>query len=148
GRMPSDRDRQVSLTGGDHPSPSTGAERPSPAEAAESKPTPSGNTGQSVEPAFESGVSLFQEKRYGEAYAVFRKLLQSQPDDARLWYSAALAYGLSTEDWGPMTQTMVEEGVAREKAGKPAKSEIDSAFAGLTKETGKDWLAFYRRRAR
>jgi TolA-binding protein len=148
GRRPSDRDRQVPLTGGDHPSPSTGLERPSPAEAAENKPSPSDDKGQSVDPTLESGVSLFREKRYGEAYAVFRKLLQSQPDDARVWYYAALAYGLSTGDWSPMTQTMVEEGVAREKAGKPAKAEIDSAFAGLTKETGKDWLAFYRRRAR
>jgi hypothetical protein len=43
---------------------------------------------------------------------------------------------------------MFEEGVDREKAGKPPKSEIDSTFAGLTKETGKEWLDFYRQRAR
>ena len=66
------------------------------------------------------------EKQYGEAYAVFRKLLQSQPDDARLWYYAALSYGLSNGDWGRMTQSMVDEGIAREKAGKPPKSEIDA----------------------
>ena len=100
-----------------------------------------------MDPALESGVSLFREKRYGEAYSGFRRLLQSQPDDARLWYYAALSYGLSTGDWGRMTQSMVEEGITREKAGKPPKSEIDAALAGLTKETGKDWLDFYRRRA-
>jgi hypothetical protein len=42
---------------------------------------------------------------------------------------------------------MVQQGIALEKAGKPQKSQIDSAFAGLTKETGKEWLAFYRQRA-
>ena len=44
-------------------------------------------------------------------------------------------------------EKLVTEGVKREKAGKPEKSEIDSAFSDLTTETGKDWLAFYRRRA-
>jgi TolA-binding protein len=147
-RTPRDRDRQVGLAGEERPSPLTGGERPSPAEAAESKPSPSDTKGESLDAAFESGVSLFQEKRYGEAYTVYRKLLQSQPDDARFWYYAALSYGLANGDWGRVTQTMAEEGVAREKAGKPAKAEIDSTFAGLTKETGKDWLDFFRRRAR
>ncbi len=68
-------------------------------------------------------------------------------DDARVWYYAALSYGLGSNDWSRITQSMVEEGLSREKAGKPPKSTIDSALAGLTKETGKDWLDFYRRRA-
>ena len=102
---------------------------------------------ESVETALESGVSRFREGKYREAYEVFRKLIQSNPDDARVWYYAALSYGLATGDWGKMTETMVQEGVAREKAGKPPKPEIDSAFAGLTKQTGKEWLDFYRRRA-
>jgi chaperonin cofactor prefoldin len=146
-RTPRDRDRQVGLAGGERPSPLTGGERPSPAEGAESKPAPSDTRGESLEPAFESGVSLFQDKKYGEAYAAFRRLLQSQPDDARFWYYGAISYGLTNGDWGRVTQSMAEEGVAREKAGKPAKAAIDSAFAGLTRETGKDWLDFYRRRA-
>jgi chaperonin cofactor prefoldin len=157
GRTPRSRDRPVSSTGGDRPSastggdrpsPSTGGDRPSPIAGAESKPSASDDKGQSLDSALASGVSLFREKRYGEAYAVFRGLLQSRPDDARVWYYAALSYGLATGDWGRVAETMAQEGVAREKAGKPPKSEIDAAFAGLTKETGKDWLDFFRRRAR
>jgi chaperonin cofactor prefoldin len=101
----------------------------------------------SIDTALEPGVSQFRRARYREAYDVFQKLEQSHPDDARVWYYAALSYGLSSNDWGKTTQSMVEQGVTREKAGQPQKSVIDSAFAGLTKETGKDWLDFYRRRA-
>jgi len=75
-------------------------------------------------------------------------LLQTQPEDARVWYYAALSYGLATRDWGRATEMMVEEGVSREKAGRPPKPEIDAALTGLTKETGKEWLDFYRQRAR
>jgi TolA-binding protein len=148
GRTPRGRDRQVPSAVGDRPSPSTGGDRPSAIEGAESKPSASDEKGQSVDSALGPGVSQFREKRYGEAYAAFRGLLQSRPDDARVWYYAALSYGLATGDWGRITETMAQEGVARERAGKPPKPEIDSAFAGLTKETGKDWLDFYRRRAR
>jgi chaperonin cofactor prefoldin len=101
----------------------------------------------SIDTALEPGVSQFRGARYREAYDVFQKLEQSHPDDARVWYYAALSYGLSSSDWGKTTQSMVEKGATREKAGQPQKSVIDSAFAGLTKETGKDWLDFYRRRA-
>ena len=101
----------------------------------------------SIDTALEPGVSQFRGARYREAYDVFQKLEQSHPDDARVWYYAALSYGLSSNDWGKTTQSMVEQGVTREKAGQPQKSVIDSAFAGLTKETGKNWLDFYRRRA-
>jgi TolA-binding protein len=120
---------------------------PSPADRPESATAPS-EKGESGESAYESGVGRFRDKQYREAYDIFRKQLQSQPDDARIWYYAALSYGLATRDWGRDTEVMAQEGVAREKAGKPPKSEIDSAFAGLTKETGKEWLDFYRQRAR
>jgi hypothetical protein len=105
----------------------------------------SGDT--STDPDFESAISQFRDKRYSEAYSVFRRLLQSRPDDARLWYYAAIAYGLASNDWGRMAQSMAEEGLTHEKAGHPQKSAIDAAFSGLTKETGKDWLAYYRQRA-
>jgi tetratricopeptide (TPR) repeat protein len=101
----------------------------------------------SIDRALEPGVSQFRRARYREAYDVFQKLAQSHPDDARVWYYAALSYGLSSNDWGQTTQSMVAQGVTRETSGQPQKSVIDSAFAGLTKETGKDWLDFYRRRA-
>jgi TolA-binding protein len=129
-------------------SSTTGADRPSTAEEAESvSPSPE-KGGASVGPAFESAVSQFRKKQYRAAYAVFRRLLLSHPDDARTWYYAALSYGLASNDWGKMTEVMVEQGLAHERAGQPRKSEIDSAFAGLTKETGKDWLDGYRQRAR
>jgi hypothetical protein len=146
-RTPEGRDRPVSPTGRDRPAPSTDGERPAVGEGDKSQASGSGARSELTDPALESGVGLFNEKKYGEAYARFRKLLQAQPEDARVWYYAALSYGLSTGDWNRMTQSMVEEGVAREKAGKPAKAEIDSALSGLTRETGKDWLDFYRRRA-
>ena len=101
----------------------------------------------SIDTALEPGVSQFRGASYREAYDVFQKLAQSHPDDARVWYYAALSYGLSSNDWGQTTQSMVAQGVTRETSGQPQKSVIDSAFAGLTKETGKDWLDFYRRRA-
>jgi chaperonin cofactor prefoldin len=164
GRLPGGRDRQVTLTradrdsasrgsdrttapDGDRPTTPTDEEQPAPGGGAKALSTPSADRGESPAPDFGNGVKLFNEKRYSEAYAAFRGLLQTQPDDARNWYYAALSFGLATGQWEHATKTMVEEGVAREKAGKPAKAEIDAAFAGLTKETGKDWLASFRGRA-
>lgn len=164
GRMPVDRDRQVARARGDQfPAPSgldrmpaSEAERPSPSArdlppasggGTETRPTPAADRGESPDSSFGTAVKQFNEKRYSEAYATFRELLQAQPDDARNWYFGALSYGLATGQWDRATQTMVEEGIAREKAGKPPKAEIDAALAGLTRDNGKDWLDFYRRRA-
>ncbi|QEH38150.1 hypothetical protein OJF2_67480 [Aquisphaera giovannonii] len=99
-------------------------------------------------PSLESGVALFRSKKYDEASRTFEELTKSNPDDARAWYYAALSRGLATRDWKGDTEALVQRGVDREKAGTPAKPEIDSAFAGLTDETGREWLAFYRNRAR
>jgi hypothetical protein len=95
----------------------------------------------------QAGVDFFQKKDYAEASEIFAGLSNAQPDDARVWYYAALSRGLATRDWKGETERLVTQGVDREKAGKPDKSRIDAAFADLTSETGKDWLAFYRRRA-
>jgi TolA-binding protein len=94
------------------------------------------------------GIDLFRQKKYDQASQAFDSLTRTEPDDARVWYFAALSRGLATHDWKGQTEKLVTEGVEREKAGTPEKSQIDSAFANLTAETGKDWLAFYRRRAR
>jgi TolA-binding protein len=123
------------------------ASAPSPGDGAEPAPPPPENGG-SGDSTYETGVSRFRNKQYRGAYDVFRKLLQSRPDDARIWYYAAVSYGLATGDWGRDTEVMVQEGIAREKASKPPKPEIDAALAGLTKETGKEWLDYYRQRAR
>jgi TolA-binding protein len=93
-------------------------------------------------------IDLFRQKKYDQASDAFDSLTRTKPDDARVWYFAALSRGLATRDWQGQTEKLVTEGVEREKAGTPEKSQIDSAFADLTAETGKDWLAFYRRRAR
>jgi TolA-binding protein len=95
----------------------------------------------------QAGVDYFQKKNYAKASEIFAGLSKARPDDARVWYYAALSRGLATRDWKGQTERLVTQGVDREKAGKPSKSQIDAAFADLTPETGKDWLAFYRRRA-
>jgi hypothetical protein len=96
----------------------------------------------------EPGIDLFRQKKYDQASEAFDRLTRTIPDDARVWYFASLSRGLATRDWKGQTEKLVTEGVEREKAGTPEKSQIDSAFAELTAETGKDWLGFYRRRAR
>jgi TolA-binding protein len=97
--------------------------------------------------SFGTGAELFRQKKYKEANDFFSNLVKAEPEDARAWYYAALARGFATGDWKGETERLVNRGVEREKAGTPPKSEIDSTFAGLTTETGKDWLAFFRRRA-
>jgi TolA-binding protein len=94
------------------------------------------------------GIEHFRQKKYDQASEAFDSLARTKPDDARVWYFAALSRGLATRDWKGQTEKLVTEGVEREKAGTPEKSQIDSAFADLTVETGRDWLAFFRRRAR
>jgi hypothetical protein len=93
-------------------------------------------------------VEAFKRTDYKEASTAFAKLAESHPDDARVWYYAALANGLDTKNWRGQTEELVKKGVAREKAGTPDKAAIDSAFAGLDKATGKDWLAYFRAQAK
>ena len=100
-----------------------------------------------VRSMLQGGVEFFQNKHYDEASEFFNSLAKAQPDDARVWYYAALARGLSTRDWKGETEQLVSKGVELEKAGKPDKEKINAAFTDLTTETGKDWLAFYRRKA-
>jgi len=130
--------------------PSTKGEKPSDRGEKPRTPSPSEPLREISPPVsslLQAGVELFQKKNYDEASEFFASLSKTQPDDARVWYYAALSRGLATRDWKGETERLVTQGVDREKAGKPDKSQIDAAFAGLTPETGKDWLAFYRRRA-
>jgi tetratricopeptide (TPR) repeat protein len=149
--IPPARDQAVNRTDRPSPSPEDSArpdDRPSPApgERAENAPA-SSEKNESAGASLEAGRDRFREGHYQEAYDIFKRVLQARPNDARPWYFAALSYGLATGDWGPATQNMVNEGVKQERAGQPPKTEIDSAFAGLTKENGKEWLDFYRHRA-
>ncbi|APW58952.1 Potassium-transporting ATPase KdpC subunit [Paludisphaera borealis] len=96
-------------------------------------------------PGLDPAVKLFQSKQYAESARAFRALTLSHPDDARVWYFAALAQGLSTSQWqGAEVLELVHKGGEREQAGTPSSETIDKAFAGLTGETGRDWLAYYR----
>jgi len=100
-----------------------------------------------AEGSFGAGAELFKQKKYKEANDFFRTLDKVDPDDARIWYYAALSRGFATGDWKGETERLANRGVERERAGTPPKAEIDSTFADLTQETGKAWLAFFRRRA-
>jgi hypothetical protein len=128
-----------------------GASSPAPGPAARPGPEtalPTHEMGGPVGPILEPGVKLFHAGRYQEAYKTFKDLREARPEDARVWYLAALAHGLATGEWRGETERLVQQGAAREKAGTPQKPLIDSALDGLTRETGKEWLEFYRRRAR
>jgi hypothetical protein len=99
--------------------------------------------------AVSRGAALFRQGKYRDALTAFSKLEQSDPDDARVWYYAALSNGLATRQWeSGETVRRVEKGVERERAGTPPNFQIDAAFRDLTPATGRDWLEAYRRRAR
>ena len=97
--------------------------------------------------AFGQGVELFQKSRYDDALNLFSRMEQTHPNDARVWYFAALSNGLATGKWDGKTAELVQKGIEREKAGSPKPAEIDTAFRDLTTATGKDWLAGYRKSA-
>ena len=61
--------------------------------------------------------------------------------------SPRLANGLTSGDWAGESEGLVRRGLACEERGSPKRSEIDAQFSTLTKETGKDWLAEWRKRA-
>ncbi len=86
-------------------------------------------------------AALFRDGKYPAAREVFLTLVQVYPNDARLWYFAALANGVTSGDWAGETESMVRRGLACEQKGMPKRSDIDAQFSTLTKETGKDWLA-------
>jgi TolA-binding protein len=98
--------------------------------------------------AFERGAELFKKGKYQEAFDAFSRLELSNPDDARVWYYAALSRGFATDHWGNGTEQLVERGIERERAGTPNAADIDNAFRNLTSATGKDWLAAYRKRVK
>lgn len=120
---------------------------PNPAQASNPNPAPAEDV--NVEGrAMEQAADLFKQAKYAEAKAAFTKLQATHPDDARVWYYSALANGLATGNWKGETERLVNQGVAREKAGSPEPARIDAVFNGLTAANGKAWLDFYRAQAR
>jgi TolA-binding protein len=93
------------------------------------------------------GAALFREGKYPAAREVFLILVQNNPNDARLWYFAALANGLTSGNWAGDSEGMVRRGLACEQRGMPKHSDIDAEFSTLTKEQGKDWLEQWRNTA-
>lgn len=91
------------------------------------------------------GAELFRKGLYKEALGVFNKLELSNPDDARVWYFAALSHGFVTQHWEGGTAELVQKGIERERAGTPDRAQIDAAFKDLTESTGKVWLEGYRK---
>ncbi|MDR3636902.1 MAG: hypothetical protein P4L84_24060 [Isosphaeraceae bacterium] len=100
------------------------------------------------ETQWKRAVGLFKKGKFKDALEAFDKLELTRPDDARVWYYAALSRGFATNQWTDGTEDLAEKGVEREQAGTPATTEIDRAFRDLTTVTGKDWLAAYRVRAK
>jgi hypothetical protein len=99
--------------------------------------------------ALARGAALFRQQKYKDALDLFRKLELTNSDDARVWYFAALAHGFATKQWkDDGSETLVEKGIERERAGTPPSPVIDETFKDLTSATGKDWLAAYRNRVK
>jgi len=99
--------------------------------------------------ALARGAELFHQKKYQDALDLFDRLEQTNPDDARVWYYAALAHGFAKNQWNKDgTGRLVEKGIERERAGTPPSRVIDETFKDLTSDTGKDWLAAYRKRVK
>ncbi|HMB03073.1 MAG TPA: hypothetical protein VKP69_04940 [Isosphaeraceae bacterium] len=96
----------------------------------------------------DEGVKLFKAGKFREADDLFLKMTETDPNDARTWYFAALSNGFATGKWDGRTAELVQKGIERERAGTPGSAEIDAAFRDLTPATGKDWLAAYRKGAR
>jgi hypothetical protein len=93
------------------------------------------------------GAILFFAGKYPAAREVFLTVVQTYPDDARLWYFAALANGLTSGDWTGESISLVRRGLACEQKGSLKRSDIDAQFSTLTKEQGKDWLGEWRKGA-
>jgi TolA-binding protein len=110
---------------------------------------PAGSTADTgtADAAVQQAAGLFKAGKYKDATDAFQKLTESNPDDARVFYFAALSRGSSTNQWTGETTRLVEKAVALEKTGTPATAKIDAAFADLN-PSFKPWLDAYRKTAK
>jgi TolA-binding protein len=100
-----------------------------------------------VDAAVVQAAALFKAGKYKEASDAFQKLTESSPNDARVWYFAALARGSATSDWTGETLRMVQKGVELEKAGTTPAAKIDAAFTDVN-PSFKPWIEGYRKMAK
>src|SRR5262249_50790166 len=104
----------------------TAAATPAAAPAEEKGPESKG-----ADESLAQGAELFKGGKYKEASALFRKLTETFPDDARVWYYAALSEGLASNMWQGEALRFVTKGVEREKAGTPEVAKINAVFDTL-----------------
>ncbi len=97
--------------------------------------------------ALAEGAGLFKAGKYKEANDVFKKLEAADAKDARVYYYAALANGLTTKDWQNETVKIAAKGAELEKAGTTKPADVDAAFADLPANL-KPWLTFFRKAAK
>jgi TolA-binding protein len=101
-----------------------------------------------AEADFARAVDLYKKNQFGPAREAFVKLQEVTPNDARVWYYAALSNGYATGAWNDgETVRLVTKGIELEKSGNPDAAKINAAFADLPGGT-KSWLDAYRARAR
>jgi hypothetical protein len=100
-----------------------------------------------VDEALARAKALFREGRFVEARDICMKLSAEHPDDARIWYVSALASGLATGDWNGEGTRLVTRAVERERAGTPARAEIDASLAEFNPGPARNWLTGWRERA-
>jgi hypothetical protein len=118
-----------------------------PAESASESSKPVVKEPSPADEARGRGVALFKEGKFSEARDLFLRLTLESPDDARVWYLAALSNGFATGDWGNESTRLVMRGVERERAGTPNRAAIDTALNDLNQEQGKEWVRSWRTRA-
>jgi hypothetical protein len=112
-------------------------------------PAPRPETKDGIEkqsPTMQLGISLLEHGQYVQAREMFLRLELSIPKDARVWYLAALAEGLTSGRWDGEAQRLAEKGIERERAGTPSTAQIDAALATTTPIRGQKWLASLRQR--
>ena len=118
------------------------------AYGASAPPAAANNAAPAAEADYNKAVDLFKKNQFAQARDAFTKLGESAPNDARVWYYAAVANGYATNAWTGETERLVTKGVEAEKAGTPDLAKINSAFADLAPPSVKGWLDAYRARAR
>jgi hypothetical protein len=72
-----------------------------------------------------------------------RDLLRLDPQDARLWYLAALARGAATGDWANEPARHARRGQELEAQGHPPASEVDALLSRFDANS-RGWLNYYR----
>ena len=118
--------------------------RPEPTSAAPATTTaPAVNA--TADADFAKAVDLFKKSQFAQAKDLFTKLEEAAPNDARVWYYAAMSTGFASNQWTGETERLVTKGMSLEKAGTPDLAKINATFADLD-PGAKGWLDTYRSR--